>query len=412
VANPALLDREATEYILLHVVASDGAPAGSHRSATVPVNVTLLDVNDNQPVFAEQQQATEITIIDNIVFDPEPSPIVQVRAADADAGVNAQLHYSIVAGNEEGRFALDSNSGVVYPNASFLGMTGHAYELTLEVTDEAGRAQWPQPSQVKLKVLVENVNTHKPEWFPEPPPDQTIEIREESEEENVVILKVNKWVISMRGQMLAPFLTQVNARDRDFGENAHVSYFLKSNNENVAETEEFSMDEATGELRAKGRFDREHKSRYELVLVARDHGTPVAFETLRFITVVITDINDNEPKFPRDNAAVRFTVPEEEEPGYLVGQVRAEDPDDGDNGRVFYYIVAGNKGRYFSVDKTYGNIYTKKRIDREQVDSFEIIIKATNDPDFVCNGDECLTQGTNQPSSLFDTSLRTVYYLL
>ena len=36
---------------------------------------------------------------------------------------------------------------------------------------------------------------------------------------------------------------------------------------------------------------------------------------------------------------VKFTVPEEEEPPYLVGRVEAEDPDAGRNGRIFYYIL-------------------------------------------------------------------------
>ena len=40
--------------------------------------------------------------------------------------------------------------------------------------------------------------------------------------------------------------------------------------------------------------------RYELVLVARDHGSPVAFETLRFVTVVVADVNDNGPEFEID----------------------------------------------------------------------------------------------------------------
>ena len=59
------------------------------------------------------------------------------------------------------------------------------------------------------------------------------------------------------------------------------SYFFKLNNENVGEAGHFSIDPETGEVRAKVRFDREEREKYELVLVARDHGTPVAFETLR-----------------------------------------------------------------------------------------------------------------------------------
>ena len=74
------------------------------------------------------------------------------------------------------------------------------------------------------------------------------------------------------------------------------------NNENVGETPEFLLNEVTGELRARGRFDREERERYELVLVARDHGQPVAFETLRFVTVVVADINDNGPEFEIEGA--------------------------------------------------------------------------------------------------------------
>ena len=46
-------------------------------------------------------------------------------------------------------------------------------------------------------------------------------------------------------------------------------------------------------------FDRETQDTYELVLVARDHGTPVSFETLRFVTVKIKDVNDHDPMFEK-----------------------------------------------------------------------------------------------------------------
>ena len=101
----------------------------------------------------------------------------------------------------------------------------------------------------------------------------------------------------------------------------------------IPETNEFSIDQATGEVRAKVRFDREAIDRYELVLVARDHGDPVAFETLRFVTVLIKDVEDNKPMFPPTLTDVRFSVPEEEDPGYKVGRVEAFDADEGKNGR-------------------------------------------------------------------------------
>ena len=51
--------------------------------------------------------------------------------------------------------------------------------------------RWNEPSMTRVVVSVENVNTHKPEWFPEPVPNETVEIEEELEETDFVVLKVN-----------------------------------------------------------------------------------------------------------------------------------------------------------------------------------------------------------------------------
>ena len=366
-----------TFFYRFQAVATDSAPSGSARSSSVPVNITILDRNDNQPRFVQREYF--VRVIDNIPHYPNPSAIAQVVATDADTGINADLRFVLVSGNEEGLFRLDDTSGVIYPNASFLGQSGRRFDLTVEVTDESGSAVWPEPDRASVTVTVDSVNTHKPEWFPPPPQDQTLRLREETAIDRVIL--------------------KVNARDRDHGgENARISYYLKVGNANVGEPEHFSMSEATGELRARGTFDREVRPRYELVLVARDHGTPVAFETLRFLTVVVTDVNDNAPVFPTGSEVARFTVPEEEEPGFLVGRVKAEDADEagGPEGRIYYYIVEGNEDRWFSIDKTYGNIYTKQKIDRETIDRFELVVKASNDADLLCEGSTCDVEVTQQ----------------
>ena len=46
------------------------------------------------------------------------------------------------------------------------------------------------PYRAIIKITVENVNTHQPEWFPDPPPNETIELMEEEDISNYVILKV------------------------------------------------------------------------------------------------------------------------------------------------------------------------------------------------------------------------------
>lgn len=88
-------------------------------------------------------------------------------------------------------FSIDHQTGVIFPNASFLGKKGLQYELTIDVTDEAGQAHWDEISNARVIISIDNVNTHKPEWLPEPPPNEIIEIEEELEDADFVIMKVN-----------------------------------------------------------------------------------------------------------------------------------------------------------------------------------------------------------------------------
>lgn len=57
----------------------------------------------------------------------------------------------------------------------------------------------------------------------------------------------------------------VKATDKDENENGRITYHLKVDGEDVQETEEFSIDENTGELRSKLFLDREVQSKYEVI---------------------------------------------------------------------------------------------------------------------------------------------------
>ena len=387
VVNTGLLDREQLETLILQVVAADSAPPESRKSATVPVNITLTDVNDNPPAFVQKEYRA--TIVDNIPFFPEASPIVQVTATDSDADANGRLAYSLVRGNTEALFRMDNMTGVLYPNASFIGHRGEEFELVVQVNDENGQGPWTTLDECNIRVLVESVNSHKPRWDPPPPLNETVTVVEESD----ILGAVFKTV----------FAVDQDGSDTD---NGRVSYFFKVRNENVLETPEFRIDMTTGELRTKVRLDHEERDHYELVIVAKDHGSPVAFETLRFLNIIVEDIDDNIPTFlasgagksrssiavggaPGSIASAKFTVPEEEEPGYLVGKVDAVDPDEGKHGRVFYYILRGNEGSWFSIDKTQGTLYTRRKLDREERDAYRLLVKASNQADYVCEARTC-----------------------
>ena len=102
------LDRESQSSYELTIIARDhGYPS---LTSTCTLTVYVEDMNDNQPVF--EQEEYEITIDENIEFD---SSILSVRAVDRDSGRNGKIVYSL---ENEGQFQfrIDNKTGVIFTN--------------------------------------------------------------------------------------------------------------------------------------------------------------------------------------------------------------------------------------------------------------------------------------------------------
>ncbi|NXI40704.1 PCD23 protein, partial [Galbula dea] len=109
----AVLDHENTssyrEMAASHhlvLLASDrGTPS---LNSTATVLITVLDANDNPPVFSSPEY--HVHVKESI---PVGSHITEVSAHDCDAGTNAEITYAIISGNERGHFRLDRKTGSV-----------------------------------------------------------------------------------------------------------------------------------------------------------------------------------------------------------------------------------------------------------------------------------------------------------
>ncbi|XP_053605342.1 cadherin-87A isoform X2 [Plodia interpunctella] len=352
IAENADIDRENITDIWLRAVASDNAPILTRRSTSVPVHIKVLDINDNTPVFS--QKVYKSTIAENLRLDP-PAAIVQIMADDKDEGINGKIEYSIVEQSGDGIFTVDPSNGIIYPAKPVVGNT--TYHLTVTATDEAGNGVHFDTSRVDITVL--SVNKHSP-VFVEPPPEQRqLEIPENAAQADFLI-------------------TTIKATDEDTGENGRVSYYLKVDNQNVGETAEFSLDRVSGELRTKTFLDREHKAEYQLVIAAVDNGTPAQFENLRLLTVVLSDDDDNTPKF--QHLLYNFNVKENLPSGIIIGSVKATDKDSGEHGKVYYHLLEGNQDGAFTVDRTQGIIRANISFDRETKSEYSLTIYASNSP--------------------------------
>lgn len=98
----APLDRESRDRYDITVEASDnGTPAAS---ATTHIVVSVLDANDNDPVFG--RDAYEFVVEENL---RRGAAVGQLLATDADADENAAIRYSLMPGNTS--FQINAMTG-------------------------------------------------------------------------------------------------------------------------------------------------------------------------------------------------------------------------------------------------------------------------------------------------------------
>lgn len=97
------LDREACDMYDITVLASDNGTPTATAEAHVIVNV--LDTNDNIPIFT--RDSYEFLVEENV---PRNTKLGTIWATDADAGINAQIRYTLLTNNTN--FHINSKTGM------------------------------------------------------------------------------------------------------------------------------------------------------------------------------------------------------------------------------------------------------------------------------------------------------------
>uniref|UniRef100_A0A671QN41 Cadherin-23-like n=1 Tax=Sinocyclocheilus anshuiensis TaxID=1608454 RepID=A0A671QN41_9TELE len=325
-----LLDRERGDSYTLTVVADDGGPK---RGSTV-VSITILDENDNSPEF-------DITS-DLSVAIPEDTPIGQrvaiVLARDKDAGRNGLVNFTLIAGNMQDVFKINTANntyGEVYLNARLDREAVDRYLLKVRATDNGSPPRFTDVS-LTVNILDENDN---------PPVLQSPRGYNVSVSENV-------------GGGTS--VLRVVATDRDIGPNAMLSYYITGGNQDLT----FRMDRMTGEIVTRpSPPDREKQQQYTLTVTVEDDGMP-PLSTSTIVWVRIIDENDNAPEFPEEEYVTELregpnTV------GAIIATVTAIDPDEELNGTIRYAISKGNLAQTFQINSITGQIVVIKELDYE-----------------------------------------------
>uniref|UniRef100_A0A8C0GI16 Cadherin domain-containing protein n=1 Tax=Chelonoidis abingdonii TaxID=106734 RepID=A0A8C0GI16_CHEAB len=313
------------------------------RSSVASLVIFVNDINDHPPVFG--QSVYQVNISEEV---PPGSYVRGLSATDRDSGLNANLKYSIVSGNELGWFCISEHSGLVtttgiagsgtsVPGIGMASSSGLDRETALQVVlNISARDQGVQPkfSYAQLVVTILDVNDQRP-LFSQPDGYQ-VSLAENSPSGTELLV--------------------LSATDGDLGDNGTVR---------------FSLQEAEPSVTA---LDREEQDHYSLQVLATDLGSPPLSSVTR-VNVSLLDVNDNSPVF---YPVQYFPHIQENEPaGSYVTTISASDPDLGPNGTIKYSISAGDNSR-FQIHGQTGVITTKIALDREEKTAYQLQIIATD----------------------------------
>ena len=132
----------------------------------------------------------------------------------------------------------------------------------------------------------------------------------------------------------------------------------------------------------KDSVDREKYDAFRFPILAVDQGTPPRTGSA-LVIITVLDVNDERPQFLE--ARYRFNISENEGAGTRVGSVAAEDADAEPNNGVEYALVGGKvggggggkegeMGELFAVDAQSGAITTRRPLDREEKEVYQVDI--------------------------------------
>ncbi|CAH1246628.1 CDH23 [Branchiostoma lanceolatum] len=355
------LDREMEEQVTLTVTATDnpGGNENNRREKSVEVTITLLDVNDEAPTFS-QNLYTEYIQED---VDAGTS-IITLTAVDRDSsGPNSDVEYAIVAGNADGVFTINGDSGAMRTVKPPGLAPGQDFNLTVLASDK-GTPIMSSTTIVRVKIL--DTNDNAPIF---------------------VYPTANASITVLENEPVGTFVVRVRATDEDEAQNGNVTYYFDPSDEYNGDRANFTLDPISGNLTTKVMLDREEKAQYTLYLQARDAGFP-PLTGATVIRVQVGDVPDTDPVFKPQLDPVTgevvpqtLTVGENLAPGTVVGSVlNAVDADEA--ATIFYFIVGGDPSGYFDLNKETGEIKTTRTFDREAQASYTLVVKASNNASY------------------------------
>ncbi|XP_017282645.1 protocadherin alpha-C2 isoform X1 [Kryptolebias marmoratus] len=336
-------DREQVASHQLVLTAIDGGTP--QRTGTAKINVSILDVNDNVPVF--DSSVYKVKVSEN---SPKGALVIKLNATDPDEGSNGEVFYSFSSYTPERvrqMFSMDTVTGEIRVKNNIDYEETNSYEMYIQAMDKG-----PAPVAVHCKVVVEvlDVNDNIPEIVLS---SLSSPVREDARADTVVAL--------------------ISVNDRDSGQNKQVTLEIMPNLPFKIKSFRNHYTIVTNAF-----LDRETISFYNVTVSAVDAGTPPLSSQMTF-KVEVADVNDNPPRFEQTSYTVYVT--ENNAPDASLCVVKATDADAAENARITYTVLNDNNhgipvASYISIKPDTGEAYALRAFDFEKLREFHFQVKA------------------------------------
>ena len=356
------LDRETliqvfvppASQLRLDVTARDSASPS--RQTTTSITITLQDINDNSPIFAD-------SMYENSLLENRPAQtIFRVSASDIDLGPNSQIAYSFslnVHAEDTSLFTIDADTGVISTTGSLDCEKQSNYSFTITATDMGTPAQ-SSTVQGFLSLLDENDNA----------PIFSMNVYEKDVSEDLLTMQS---------------LVQVLATDADKDMNGHVRYSIMNTADvnDVIETSAdaitlFTIDETSGVVMHLTPFNYESLRQVNVTVKAFDLGLPRR-SSMATITFNVLNVDERRPEF--FSVSCDAFIVEDMPPSSFVTNCEAVDLDSvAEPGQidVTYAIISGNEDGVFEIEANTGVVRNSVVIDSDVENIYTIVIEATD----------------------------------
>nr|XP_054595138.1 protocadherin-19 isoform X8 [Nothobranchius furzeri] len=341
-----VLDYETTQIYEIDVQAKDLGPNSIPAHCKVTVNV--MDTNDNPPVISLLSLNTEMVEVSENA--QRGYVIALVRVSDKDSGANGKVQCRL-QGNVPFRLQEYESFSTILVDGRLDREQKDTYNLTIQAED-SGTPPLRVTKSLVVKVTDENDN----------PPH---------------FLKPHYQEMVMENNLPGSCLLAVSAEDPDLGMNGTVSYSIVPGEIKHMDVNTYVSINPSGRIYSMRSFDHEYTRTFDFKVLARDNGNP-SLSSNATVRIVVLDVNDNTPVMtspPLVNGTAEVSIPRNAGVGYMVTQVKADDYDEGENGRLTYTISEGDRA-FFEIDQVNGEVRSTKMFGENAKPTYEITVVA------------------------------------